>query len=129
MSDAASTAATHNVMSRLGICRGRTLSSNPFKPPAGRWRCGKCHVSTLVGEASEVTMRSTSMNDLHLSPLLTAKEAAVRLKVSLSWLAKARMRGDGPPYICIGRSIRYTEAATAQWMKSRQRLSTSKQCW
>ena len=60
-----------------------------------------------------------------LSPLLTAKEAAVRLKVSLSWLAKARMRGDGPPYICIGRSIRYAEAALIQWMKSRQRLSTS----
>jgi predicted DNA-binding transcriptional regulator AlpA len=69
------------------------------------------------------------MNKQHpdLSPLLTAKEAAARWKVSLSWLAKARMRGDGPPYIRIGRSIRYTEAALIQWMKSRQRLSTSQQ--
>jgi predicted DNA-binding transcriptional regulator AlpA len=58
-------------------------------------------------------------------PLLTAKDVAGRFKVSLSWLAKARMRGDGPPYIRIGRSIRYAEAATVQWMKSRQRLSTS----
>ena len=57
--------------------------------------------------------------------LLTPKEAARLLKVSLSWLAKARMRGDGPPYIRIGRSIRYTEAAVIQWMKGRQRLSTS----
>ena len=57
--------------------------------------------------------------------LLTASEAARLLKVSVSWLAKARMRGDGPPYICIGRSIRYAEAALIQWMKSRQRLSTS----
>ena len=57
--------------------------------------------------------------------LLTPKEAAVRLNVSLSWLAKARMRGDGPPYIKVGRSIRYSEAALLQWMKSRQRLSTS----
>jgi predicted DNA-binding transcriptional regulator AlpA len=64
---------------------------------------------------------------LDLSPLLTAKEAAVRLKVSVSWLAKARMRGDGPPYICVGRAIRYSEAALIQWMKSRQRLSTSEQ--
>jgi predicted DNA-binding transcriptional regulator AlpA len=56
--------------------------------------------------------------------LLTAAEAARILKVSLSWLAKARMRGDGPPYIRVGRSIRYTEAALLQWMKSRQRLST-----
>jgi predicted DNA-binding transcriptional regulator AlpA len=69
------------------------------------------------------------MNKQHLdlSPLLTAKELAARLKLSPSWLAKSRMRGDGPPYIRIGRSIRYTEAATIQWMKSRQRSSTSEQ--
>jgi predicted DNA-binding transcriptional regulator AlpA len=69
------------------------------------------------------------MNKQHLafSALLTAKEAGASLKVSLSWLAKARMRGDGPPYIQIGRSIRYAEAALMQWMKSRQRLSTSEQ--
>jgi len=60
-------------------------------------------------------------NDVLLEP----NEAAAFLKVSLSWLAKARMRGDGPPYIRIGRSIRYTEAALMQWMKSRQRMSTS----
>ena len=46
--------------------------------------------------------------------LLTPKEAARLLKVSLSWMAKARMRGDGPPYIRVGRSIRYTEAALLQ---------------
>ena len=43
---------------------------------------------------------------IDLSPLLTAKEAGVFLKVSLSWLAKARMRGDGPAYICAAGSIR-----------------------
>ena len=59
--------------------------------------------------------------------LLTAKEAARLLKVSVSWLAKARMRGDGPPYIRIGRSIRYVLTALIQWMKSQQRLSTSEQ--
>jgi predicted DNA-binding transcriptional regulator AlpA len=59
--------------------------------------------------------------------LLTAKDAAKLLKVSLSWLAKARMRGDGPAYVKVGRSIRYTEAGLIQWMKSRQRLSTSEQ--
>jgi predicted DNA-binding transcriptional regulator AlpA len=57
--------------------------------------------------------------------LLTSKETAKYLKVSSSWLAKARMRGDGPPYIKMGRAIRYNEATILQWMKSRQRLSTS----
>ena len=59
--------------------------------------------------------------------LLTAKEAARFLKVSLSFLAKARMRGDGPPYICIGRSVRYRMDALIQWIKGLQRLSTSEQ--
>jgi hypothetical protein len=62
-----------------------------------------------------------------LIALLTPKEASRLLRVSLSWLAKARMRGDGPPYMRIGRAIRYAEAALIQWMKSRQRLSTSEQ--
>ncbi len=57
--------------------------------------------------------------------LLTPKDVARFLHVSLSWLAKARMRGDGPPFIKIGRAIRYAEIAMLQWMKSRQRLSTS----
>jgi predicted DNA-binding transcriptional regulator AlpA len=57
--------------------------------------------------------------------LFTPKETANRLKVSLSWLAKARMRGDGPPYIPIGRSVRYSEEALQQWLKSHQQLSTS----
>lgn len=59
--------------------------------------------------------------------LLTAKEVARLLKVSLSWLAKARMSGEGPPYIRIGRTIRYSEPTVLQWLKSRQRLSTSEQ--
>lgn len=62
-----------------------------------------------------------------LPVLMTPKEAARRLKLSTSWLAKARMRGDGPPFIKLGRSIRYSETGLMQWMKSRQRLSTSEQ--
>jgi hypothetical protein len=65
--------------------------------------------------------------NLTIPNVLTPKEAAYRMKLSPSWLAKARMRGDGPPYIKVGRSIRYAEAALLQWMKSRQRLSTSEQ--
>lgn len=62
-----------------------------------------------------------------LDPLLQPVRVAKILSVSLSWLAKARMRGDGPPYMQIGRSVRYSETALLQWMKSRQRMSTSEQ--
>jgi Helix-turn-helix domain len=57
--------------------------------------------------------------------LFTPKEAATRLRVSESFLAKARMNGSGPPYVKVGRSIRYSEAALVSWMRSRQRSSTS----
>jgi hypothetical protein len=57
--------------------------------------------------------------------LFTPKEAADFLRVSLSWLAKARMRGDGPPYAKLGRAIRYPETGLIGYTKSRLRLSTS----
>jgi hypothetical protein len=38
---------------------------------------------------------------------LTAAEAAKILKMSESWLAKARMRGDGPAFMKVGRSVRH----------------------
>ena len=57
--------------------------------------------------------------------LLTPKEAALRLRVSDSFLAKKRMTGDGPPFLRIGRSIRYSEATLMQWMRGQQRSSTS----
>jgi predicted DNA-binding transcriptional regulator AlpA len=59
--------------------------------------------------------------------LLTPKEVAQCLGVSLSWLAKSRVRGDGPAFIKVGRNVRYTQADIAQWIKSRQRCSTSEQ--
>ena len=59
--------------------------------------------------------------------LLTPSDAANLLRLSESWLAKARMRGDGPPYVKLGRAIRYREGALLQWLRSRQRLSTSEQ--
>lgn len=52
--------------------------------------------------------------------LLTPKEAAKLLKISLSWLAKARKRGDGPPYIKMGKPIRYSKAALLAWLRSHQ---------
>jgi predicted DNA-binding transcriptional regulator AlpA len=59
--------------------------------------------------------------------LLTARDAANLLRLSPSWLAKARMAGSGPPYIKLGRSIRYSETALLLWMRAHQRLSTSQQ--
>lgn len=57
--------------------------------------------------------------------LLTPSETAAALGVSLSWLAKARLRGDGPLYIKIGRAVRYSERAIRDYLRAQTRNSTS----
>src|SRR3990172_3764291 len=57
-------------------------------------------------------------------PLLTPSETAKSLGVSLSWLAKARLRGDGPRYIKIGRVVRYPVSSVRDYLKARTPPST-----
>ena len=64
-------------------------------------------------------------NDKH--DLLTSKEAADELKVSESFLAKARMRGTGPAFIQIGRAVRYSRTALETYKSLQTRISTSQQ--
>ena len=83
----------------------------------------------LVQSAQEPNRSRSRASNIgtDLEHLLTPKDAANLLRLSESWLAKARMRGDGPPYVKLGRAIRYREGAVLQWLRSRQRLSTSEQ--
>lgn len=48
--------------------------------------------------------------------LLTPNEVAAFLKLSLSWLAKSRVRGDGPPFVKIGHAVRYQKDAILIWL-------------
>jgi predicted DNA-binding transcriptional regulator AlpA len=45
--------------------------------------------------------------------------------ISESTLAKMRMRGDGPPFVKVGRSVRYELRSGLAWMAARTRRSTS----
>jgi len=69
--------------------------------------------------------REPSLNPTPVGLPLTPKEVAGALKISVYWLAKARMRGDGPPYVKVGRAVRYDESALRDWFKSQSRSSTS----
>jgi predicted DNA-binding transcriptional regulator AlpA len=60
-----------------------------------------------------------------IDPLLHSRDAAKILGVSMSWLAKSRLRGDGPRFIKLGRSVRYLESALREYIKARTRGSTS----
>jgi hypothetical protein len=57
--------------------------------------------------------------------LLTPDEAAAYLKLSKSWLAKARLNGNGPAYSKLGGRVRYSAAVLQLWVKANQQMSTS----
>ena len=57
--------------------------------------------------------------------LLTTAEAAKRLHVSESFLAKERVKGTGCRYRKLGRAVRYSESDIELYLRSRARTSTS----
>jgi hypothetical protein len=64
---------------------------------------------------------ATQISKVLEQELMTPGETAAFLRVSLSWVAKGRMAGEGPPFMQFGRSIRYSKSAVARWMQSQQR--------
>jgi predicted DNA-binding transcriptional regulator AlpA len=77
---------------------------------------------------TDPTTRTPAMNEGPTSAfdeLLPPPPAAKALNVSLSWLAKARLRGDGPRYVKIGRSVRYPKSYIREYLLARTRNSTS----
>lgn len=60
-----------------------------------------------------------------IEALLHPQDAAKALGVSTSWLAKARLTGDGPSFVKIGRAVRYPESSLRDYIRSRTRRSTS----
>lgn len=51
---------------------------------------------------------------------LRTPEAARLLSVSHQYLEVCRCRGEGPPYVRLGRAIRYRRTSLDDWMKSRE---------
>jgi excisionase family DNA binding protein len=58
-------------------------------------------------------------------PLMTVKEAAAYLRVSKSYLDKARLTGEGPAYSRAGCKILYRKSVVDAWLQQRQFASTS----
>jgi hypothetical protein len=60
-----------------------------------------------------------------MTSLLTAREAAVWLRLSLRSLERLRLVGGGPVYVKAGRRVLYRQADLDTWIASRVRASTS----
>lgn len=58
------------------------------------------------------------------SEMIDAKEAARLIGASTSWLAKARMRREGPPFHKNGAAVRYLRDDVLTW-RSAQRVATN----
>ena len=56
---------------------------------------------------------------------LTTTQAAAYLGMSRQWLEIGRHKGYGPPYIKLGRAVRYKRSALDNWMTDRQQLHTA----
>lgn len=57
--------------------------------------------------------------------LLTESQQAERWGIAPKTLANQRCRGDGPPFIKLGRLVRYDPSQTDAWLAARVRQSTS----
>ena len=57
--------------------------------------------------------------------LLPTAEVAERLRVSTSFLAKARVAGQGPRFIKVGRSCRYRRSDLETYERSCAKTSTA----
>ena len=54
-----------------------------------------------------------------ITDVMTESETAEHIGISLSGLRKWRNDGSGPPYIRIGRLIRYREKDIEEWLAHR----------
>lgn len=60
-----------------------------------------------------------------MTRLHTEAEEAWRLGLAPKTLANQRCRGDGPPFLKVGRLVRYNPDLTDAWLEERVRRSTS----
>ncbi len=77
-------------------------------------------MTALSGRDIGTPRKATASPKVYLTP----KEASEICRMSVSWLAKARMNGDGFPFVKFGRAVRYEEDLH-QWTKTKERRSTS----
>lgn len=70
---------------------------------------------------SKVT--STALLDSLITPATLAK----RLEVTVRTLSEWRINGNGPQYIRLGKSVRYSPEAVDSWLLSQVRTGTAEE--
>ena len=60
-----------------------------------------------------------------LPEYLNTRQAAAYTGMSRQWFDIARMKGDGPPFIKVGRAVRYHKPTLDAWLAERVCHSTA----
>lgn len=66
-------------------------------------------------------------DSLNPDRLLTRSEVHTAFGLTQRFLEVSAVRGDGPPMVKIGRSVRYRVADLRQWIEARRVNSTSQE--
>ena len=83
------------------------------------------NASIKSGDVTRSTTAILVTKTVDPEKLYPPKIAAELMDMSVSWLAKARLRGDGPRYVKFGRSVKYQGLDLIEYRKSKKRHSTS----
>ncbi|HEY8271555.1 MAG TPA: helix-turn-helix domain-containing protein [Pseudobdellovibrionaceae bacterium] len=76
-------------------------------------------IAVIEMVAGETIMEGNVVEDID-----NTKNMAEYLNMSQSWARQARMRGDGPPFLKIGRTVRYRKTDVDEWMIRKLRKNT-----
>ena len=67
-------------------------------------------------------MSSVAARSAALPPYMSTKQVAAYTGLSISFFEASRLRGDGPPYIRMGRRVLYKLDSLLKWIDSRERV-------
>lgn len=51
-------------------------------------------------------------------PLLTERDVCARVRMSPAYVQALRRKGTGPRFVRVGKAVRYSEQAVADWLAS-----------
>lgn len=81
-------------------------------------------ISDLLERVALLEARFIEPSAPVLDSLLTPPMLAERIRQTERTLSEWRTRGDGPPFIRVGKSVRYRPEIVAEWLLSREVGST-----
>lgn len=84
-----------------------------------------CGTGGCTIRVSFMIFENTAQEALSLPKLLCTKSAALQLGISYRTLEDWRLTGDGPPFLKIGRSVRYRISDILVFLHDRVRSNTA----